>query len=255
MQPGWPRSSFGLLKGTQSRCGLILREQSILGRKQRLKRRIKLLLVDDHPIVRHGISNCLAQQEHITIVGEASDGVEAIRKANELLPDMILMDIEMPLMNGFAATELLRLELPNVKVLILSMHRNSNYVLRIIQSGARGYVLKEASLEELMHAIETVNSDKTFFSPKVSSIALNQSVGRSGNRPNLAQLTSREREVLTHLAEGLTNKEVASAIGVGIRTVESHRESIMSKLNIHTVPGLIKFAISEGLIIVREEKH
>jgi len=211
--------------------------------------------VDDHPIVRHGIGNCLAQQERITIVGEASDGVEAIRKAKELLPDMILMDIEMPLMNGLAATEVLRLELPNVKVLILSVHSNSNYVLRIIQSCARGYVLKEASLEELMHAIETVDSGKTFFSPKISSMALNQFVGRSGAAPNLAQLTNREREVLTHLAEGRSNKEVAGVIGVGIRTVESHRESIMSKLNIHSVPGLIKFAISEGLIIVREEKH
>src|SRR5256885_2636863 len=128
-----------------------------------MKNPIKLLLVDDHPLVRMGISSCLARQKRFTIVGEAADGHEGVRKARELLPDVILMDIDMPLMNGLAVTGLLRRELPNVKVLILSMHSNTDHILRIIQSGARGYVLKEGPLDELARAIETVDSGEPFF--------------------------------------------------------------------------------------------
>ena len=220
-----------------------------------MKGRIKILLVDDHPVVRRGISSCLAQQEHLVIVGEAADGLEAVRKAKELLPDIILMDIDMPGMNGLAVTELLRRELPNVKVLILSMHSNTNYVLRMIQSGARGYVLKEASTEELMNAIETVDSGKTFFSSKVAHLVLKQFVRHPGEEPTPAQLTSRESEVLIHLAEGRSNKEIASVLGVGVRTVETHREHLMRKLNIRSVAGLTKFAVSNALVILREENN
>ena len=163
------------------------------------------------------------------------------------------MDIDMPLMNGLEATKLLRRELPNVKVLILSMHSNTDYVLRIIQSGARGYVLKEASLEELVRAIETVDSGGAFFSPDVARVALNQFVHPTGERSIPSQLTNREREVVIHLAEGLSNKEVANALGIGVRTVETHREHIIRKLNIHSVAGLTKFAISKGLIVLRQE--
>src|SRR5258708_29067057 len=170
-------------------------------RTEKMKSRIKLLLVDDHPVVRRGISSCLARDERLAIVGEAADGLEAVRKAKELLPDIILMDIDMPLMNGLAATELLRRDLPNVKVLILSMHSNTDYVLRIIQSGARGYVLKEASLEELVRAIETVDSGEAFFTPDVARVAFNQSFSLPGEGPTPSQLTNREREVVIHLAE------------------------------------------------------
>jgi len=222
-------------------------------RNEKMKNRIKLLLVDDHPVVRIGISSCLAQQERFTIVGEAADGREGVRKAMELLPDVILMDIDMPLMNGLAVTELLRRELPTAKVLILSMHSNTEFILRIIQSGARGYVLKEAPIEELARAIETVDSGEPFFSPEVARAALNQFVHGSGEKSIPSQLTNREREVVIHLAEGLSNKEVASALGIGVRTVETHREHIMRKLNIHSVAGLTKFAISKGFIILREE--
>jgi len=218
-----------------------------------MKSRIKLLLVDDHPVVRRGISSCLAREERFVIIGEAADGLEAVRKARELSPDIILMDIDMPLMNGLAVTELLHRELPNVKVLILSMHSNTDYVLRIMQSGARGYVLKEASLEELVRAIETVDSGEAFFSPDVARVALNQFVHGTGERSIPSQLTNREREVVIHLAEGRSNKEVANALGIGVRTVETHREHIMRKLNIHSVAGLTKFAVSKGLIILREE--
>jgi two-component system nitrate/nitrite response regulator NarL len=219
----------------------------------KMKRTIKLLLVDDHPVVRRGIASCLASQTHLTIVGEASDGREALRKAHELRPDILLMDIEMPHMSGLAVTETLRKELPNVKVLILSMHLQSDYVVRILRSGARGYILKDSSPDELIKAIETIDSGESFFSPDVARIALSQFVQGSGQGPNPSELTNREREVLTLIAEGLTNKEIACRLGVGVRTIETHRERSMRKLNIHSVAGLTRFAISKGLITLRDE--
>ena len=214
-----------------------------------MKKRIKLLLVDDHPVVRKGIISCLAPHEHLQIVGEAADGREALRKARELTPDIILMDIDMPHMNGLAVTDLLRKELPKIKVLILSMHSNTDFVLRIIQSGARGYILKAATTEELVKAIDTINAGEAFFSSEVARAALNQYVRGTGpGGEKVMQLTNREREVLIHIADGLSNKEIANQLGVGVRTVETHRERIMRKLNIHSVAGLTKFAISQGLV-------
>jgi two-component system nitrate/nitrite response regulator NarL len=163
------------------------------------------------------------------------------------------MDIDMPQMDGLAVTEVLRKEMPQVKVLILSMHSNSEYVLRIIQSGARGYVLKEASPEDLVKAIETINSGEAFFSPDVARVALNQFVRGSSDQAGTVHLTQREREVLTRIAEGFSNKEIASQLGVSVRTIETHRERIMRQLNIHTVAGLTKFAIATGLITLRED--
>jgi DNA-binding NarL/FixJ family response regulator len=150
-------------------------------------------------------------------------------------------------MDGLAVTELLRKEIPKIKVLILSMHSNTEYVMRIIQSGASGYILKEAPAEDLVRAIDLVNDGEAFFSPEVARAALNKYV-RGGGEDGSAQLTNREREVLVQIAEGLSNKEIANKLGVGVRTVETHRERIMRKLNIHSVAGLTKFAISKGLI-------
>ncbi len=215
-----------------------------------MKNRIKVLLVDDHPVVRKGISACLARHDHLQVIGEAADGHEAVKKARELAPDIMLMDIDMPHMNGLAVTELVRKEFPRIKVLILSMHSNTEYVLRIIQSGAHGYVLKEAATEELVRAINTVHGGEAFFSPEVARVALNQFVrgsGSAGPTPG-ATLTTREREVLVQIAEGLSNKEIANHLGVGVRTVETHRERIMRKLDIHSVAGLTKYAISKGLV-------
>src|SRR5262245_22188428 len=141
-----------------------------------MKNRIKLLIVDDHPVVRRGISMCLSHHEQLEVVGEASDGREAIRRARELQPDIALMDIDMPQMNGLAVAEVLHREMPKIKVLILSMHGNTEYVLRILQSGARGFVLKEAPAEELVRAIETVQNGDAYFSPDVARVALNKFV-------------------------------------------------------------------------------
>jgi len=216
-------------------------------------KKIRLLVVDDHPVVRRGISACLAGRDNLEIVGEAADGREAVRKARELVPDIVLMDINMPQMNGLAVTELLRREMPKVNVLILSMHSNTEYVLRIIQSGARGYILKEAPVDELTRAIETVQRGEAYFSSDVARVALTQFVRGNADGPAVNQLTNREREVLTQIAGGLSNKEIASQLGVGVRTVETHRERIMRKLDIHNVAGLTRFAISKGLVSVTNE--
>jgi two-component system nitrate/nitrite response regulator NarL len=173
-----------------------------------------------------------------------------LRKAHELKPDIMLMDIDLPEKNGLLVTEAIRKELPMIKVLILSMHTNTDYVLRIVQSGASGYLLKGGATEDLVRAIETVNGGEAFFSPEVARTALNQFVRGSSGGGSLSALTAREREVLIHIADGLSNKEIASQLGVGVRTVETHRERIMKKLNIHSVAGLTKFAISQGLVSI-----
>jgi two-component system nitrate/nitrite response regulator NarL len=209
---------------------------------------IKVLLADDHPVVRRGIAACLGRFPHLRIVAEAADGQEAMRKITELSPDIVLMDIDMPHLNGLAVTERLRKEMPHVKVLVLSMHSQTDCVMRILQSGARGYVLKDAPTDELLNAIETVHGGETYFSPDVARMALKQFVRGVGGEGSAAQLTPREREVLTQIAEGLSNKEVANLLGVGVRTVETHRERIMRKLDIHSVAGLTRFAIAKGYV-------
>ena len=215
--------------------------------------RIKVLLVDDHPVVRKGISSFLARHEHLHIVGEAADGLEAVAKAKELQPEIVLLDIDLPQMSGLVVAEVLLKELPNVRVLILSMCQRAEYLPRILESGARGYVLKGASPEELVKAIETITSGECYFSPEIARLALNQVIQRNGQGPDPANLTKRERGVLTLVAEGFSNKEVATHLDVGVRTVETHRERIMRKLGIHSVAGLTRFAIARGLITLRDE--
>lgn len=211
------------------------------------KSKIKILLADDHPVVRKGLYSCLASRENLKILGEAADGAEAMRKILELLPDIVLVDINMPQLDGLAVTERIQKECPQVKVIVLSMHSNREYVLRIIKAGARGYVLKDAPPDELVRAIEAVNAGETFFSPAVARIALNQFVSETNRTDPFSRLSEREREVLARIAEGRSNKEIASDLGIGVRTIETHRERIMHKLDIHSVAGLTKFAITNGL--------
>ena len=223
------------------------------GNAKKMTNRIRILLVDDHPVVRKGISSCLARHEHLVIVGEAADGLEAVAKAKALMPDIVLPDIDLPQMSGLVVAEVLRKELADTKVLILSVHQRAEFLPHILQSGARGYVLKEASPEELVRAIETVNAGECFFSPEIARLALNQFVQGNGPGPGLAELTNREREVLVVIAEGLSNKDISNKLGIGVRTVETHRERIMRKLAIHSVAGLTRFAIAKGLITLRDD--
>jgi two-component system, NarL family, nitrate/nitrite response regulator NarL len=219
----------------------------------KMKHRIRILLADDHPLVRQGIGSLLSRQPNLEIVGEAGDGREALAKIREVIPDMVLLDIDMPHMSGLAVAEILRKELPQIRVLILSMHQQPEYVLRILESGAQGYVLKESPVEELVKAIEAVNVGETYFAPDIAKVALNQFVSGNGNGPDLRALTQREREVLIHVAEGCSNKEIAQVLNVGVRTVETHRERIMRKLDIHSIAGLTRFAIAKGMITLRED--
>lgn len=215
-----------------------------------MKDKIRLLLADDHPVVRKGISSCLSRHAHLEIAGEASDGLETVTKARELAPDIILMDINMPKLDGVAVAELLHKEAPKTKVIILSMQVKKEHVLRLVHAGVQGYVLKDTSPDELVRAIETVNAGETFFSPEVARIALNQYVADRGKAEltPISKLTEREREVLALIAEGLSNKEVGTELGIGVRTIETHRERIMRKLNIHNAAGLTRFAIANNLI-------
>ena len=205
-------------------------------------------MVDDHPVVRKGLQMCLSRQDRLKIVGEAADGDEAIRQTQALSPDVVLMDINMPRMDGLAVTEVLRKESPKVKVLILTVHNNKDYIFRIIQAGAHGYVSKESPPEDLLAAIESVHAGETFFSEEIARAALTQFVSSGGKKEPFAQLTRREREVLVCIAEGKSNKEIATRLGIGVRTIETHRERIMRRLDIHSVAGLTKYAIANGLI-------
>jgi len=211
-------------------------------------KRIRLLLADDHPVVRRGLVSCLERQAHLAVVGEAADGQEALCKARELQPDVLLTDMDMPHLTGLAVTEALHKELPKIKVLMLSTQTSAEFVLRCAQAGANGYVLKQSSPEEFIQAIETVHAGQSFFSPDVARLALSELVGANGCGVELSALSSREREVLTLIAEGLCNKEIACRLNIGTRTVETHRERLMRKLNIHSIAGLTRFAIAKGLI-------
>ncbi len=210
--------------------------------------KIRILIADDHPVMRKGLQSCLSRQDRIEVVGEAADGEEALQRAQQLVPDVILMDISMPRRNGLAVTEVLRKSIPGTKILVLSVYNNREYILRIIQAGAHGYVSKEASPRELMDAIESVHRGETFFTPEAAQAALSQMLTNNGKKESFNQLTSREREVLILIAEGQSNKEIASRLGIGVRTIETHRERIMHRLDIHSVAGLTKFALANGLV-------
>lgn len=209
---------------------------------------IRILVVDDHPVVRRGIRSCLQRQPGLLVVGEAADGKEALDLIPSVQPDVVLTDLDMPRMDGLALTEAVRRQFPEVKVLILSMHANTEYIVRILQSGARGYVSKEADPQELLHAIQAVYRGESFFSADVARQALQHMVLSESAARAVPELTPRERQVLIGIAEGLSNKEIAERLGVGIRTVETHRQHIMEKLGIHTVAALTRYAVAKGLI-------
>jgi DNA-binding NarL/FixJ family response regulator len=214
------------------------------------KNRIKVLLVDDHPVVRRGIAACLNRHEQIELVGEAADGREALEKARALLPDVVITDVEMPVMNGADLAMALAKELPATRVLVLSVYHAPGHVLRMVQAGATGYMFKESPPEELIRGIIQVAKGEPFFSENVAQIALNQVV--RGQINGVQALTAREREVLIRIAEGLSNKEIAGALSLGVRTIETHRERAMRKLDIHSVAGLTKYALSQGWVTLND---
>ncbi|MEX1058210.1 MAG: response regulator transcription factor [Natronospirillum sp.] len=206
---------------------------------------IRVLLVDDHMLVLDGLQARLSMEPQIEIVGTANDGEQALRAARQVNPDVVIMDVSMPVLNGLEATKRFRAELPNTRILMLSMHDNREYILPLIQSGASGYVLKDVSSTELIKAIETVHLGNTYFSSGASH-ALFQRTSDVQAVPD--ELSNRERAVLKLLAVGYSNKEVGRTLDISVRTVETHRQNLKNKLGIQSTAGLTKYAIERQLI-------
>ena len=215
-------------------------------------KRITVLLADDHMLVREGLRKILEMERDLEIVGEAEDGRQAVAMVRKFRPDVVLMDIAMPLLNGLEATRQVVKAIPTTKVLILSAHSDDAYVKDAVESGARGFLLKQTSSRDLCLAIREVRKGHTFFSASVTGrlqIRDRQPAERGEPlKKKTNQLSSREMEVLQLIAEGQPNKQVASELGVSFKTVDKHRQNLMAKLDIHDIAGLTRYAIAEGII-------
>jgi DNA-binding NarL/FixJ family response regulator len=208
-------------------------------------KKIRVLLADDHTILRRGVRMLLESQPDMEVVGEARNGREALEASRTLAPDVVVMDVSMPEMNGIEGTRQICEEMPAVKVVGLSMHSDAVYVREILRAGARGYLLKDSEDEDLLRAIRSVSRGEAFLSPAVSDAVLADYRKHVANP--IDQLTSREREILTLIADGKSNKEIATALNLSVYTVESHRGSVMEKLNLHNTGDIVRFAIRNGL--------
>ncbi len=206
--------------------------------------KIKVLLVDDHQLLREGLVNILHKTGHIEVVGQASNGREGFQLLKKLQPDLVLMDVAMPDLNGIEATRMIVEEYPDIRIIALSMHDNSHFITGMFTAGAKGYLLKDCPAAELIEAIETVAAGQYFLSHDISSIVLKEFL--SSKETQEPVLSGREREVLQLIAEGLSMKEIAARLFLSQKTVESHRKNIMDKLDLHTIPDLTKYAIREG---------
>src|SRR5215211_6579041 len=212
---------------------------------------IRILVADDHAVVREGIRHVLATQHGFDIAGEAASGVEAVKLAGECAPDVVVLDVSMPNGTGLEVIGDMRRAAPQARVLILSVHDEAEYVLQAVRAGAHGYLRKDSSPNELRDAVRAVDRGESFFSAAMAvrlGDALRGESDRMTRVSKLALLTGREREVLEGIANGETNKEIAARYGISPRTIETHRESLMRKLEIHNVAGLTRFAVEEGLV-------
>jgi DNA-binding NarL/FixJ family response regulator len=222
---------------------------------------IRVILADDHKLVRSGLSALLAGIGGIEVIAEADNGREALQLCESLQPDLILMDIAMSGMNGLEATTRISKDFPDVRVVILSMHTNEEYVLQALRAGAAGYLLKDAGISELELAIHAVSQGETYLSPPVSKHVISDYVRRVGleegkegkmDRPAIERLTFRQREILQLIAEGNSTQEIANILNISVKTVETHRMQLMERLDIHDVVGLVRFAIRVGLVTLEE---
>ena len=213
---------------------------------------MRILLADDHGIVRRGLKSLLESQPGLSVIGEAADGLEALRLCSELSPDLLIIDISMPLLNGIeVASRAQKLEAAP-GVIILSMHADESYIMRALAAGARGYLVKDATDEDLIPAVRAVAAGKPFFSPTVANVLMEDYVRQlraRGLSDSYELLTDREREILQLLAEGRSNKEVAALLDVGLSTVETHRANLMQKLNLHNTAEIVLYAVRKGIIV------
>jgi two-component system response regulator NreC len=212
---------------------------------------IRILLADDHAIIRRGLRLILQEQPDFEVVGEAGDGKEAVNLTESLTPDVVVLDISMPGMNGIEAARQISSKQPQTALIVLSMHSDEAYVLRALKAGVRGYLLKESPESDFIQAIHCVKEGKAFFSPAVSRLLAEDYVRQSQEKDiedSFDLLTVREREILQLIAEGRSNKEVAANLNLSVYTVETHRGNIMTKLNLHSIPELVLYAVRKGII-------
>ena len=215
--------------------------------KKKNQPKIKVFLVDDHPAVREGVRSYLTAQGSVSVVGEAADAKEALRKVKKLAPEVIILDVNLPSLDGGELARRLRLTVPAAQIIGFSVHASQEYVVRMARCGAHGYVMKDAPTAKLVEAIQQVHKGGLYFPPEMSDAILSPESKPSTEDEGKTVLTTREREVLALLAEGLANKEVARKLGISVRTAETHREHVSHKLNIMTIAGLTKYAIQHGL--------
>ena len=212
---------------------------------------IRILLADDHTLMRRGLRALLERQNGFAVVAEAADGREAVEIAAALSPDVAVIDIGMPNLNGIEAARRITEKRPETAVVILSMHADESYVLRALKSGARGYLLKDSPEEDLIHAIRAVHNGKAFFSPEISKMLAEdymRQMRQRGVEDSYELLTPREREILQMLGEGNSNKEVATKLNLSLHTVETHRGNLLEKLNLHSTAELILYAVRKGIV-------
>jgi two-component system response regulator NreC len=212
---------------------------------------IRILLADDHTLMRRGLRALLERQNGFAVVAEAADGREAVEIAAALSPDVAVIDIGMPNLNGIEAARRITEKRPETAVVILSMHADESYVLRALKSGARGYLLKDSPEEDLIHAIRAVHNGKAFFSPEISKMLAEdymRQMRQRGVEDSYELLTPREREILQMLGEGNSNKEVATKLNLSLHTVETHRGNLLEKLNLHNTAELILYAVRKGIV-------
>lgn len=212
-------------------------------------RKIKLLLAEDHTIVRKGLRSLLDNEPQIQVVGEAEDGQQAIQKTAQMLPDVVVMDITMPILNGLEATRQIKKLCPEVKVVVLTVHSTEEHIFQILRAGASGYVVKQGAVNELIDAIQTAYRGESYLSPSISRQMVNE-YGRQAEamEGRHDKLTPRQREVLQMVAEGHTNREIASRLHITIKTVEAHRTRIMDKLGLYSIAELTCYALRRGMI-------
>jgi len=212
--------------------------------------KIRILLADDHTILRSGIRSLLEDEPGLSVIGEAEDGRAAVSMACGLKPDVVIMDVAMPLLNGLEATRQIKMQCPDVKVLILSMHDNEEFIRQVLEAGAMGYILKDAAARELINAIQSVYRGEAVLSPAVTRLVIEDYLRWGGTRSQdeIDGLSPREREVLQLIAEGYTNKQIAEILSISVKTVQAHRNNLMQKLDLHDRGELIKYAIQKKII-------